>query len=162
MSMTQPLERIEFTKRQVNRYKDNMEWARAHTGLAEACWVLEDVIAEANYQFERLLKLDIQVQEHVLLERGDAEMQDRVSAVLNVWLTASLQVLPQTERLEGNYGQIAGADELREHVKEAKAMLTPDDEFFSSDKLLSDRSDEAIDAYRSGLTEALMDDERVR
>jgi len=137
-----------------------MEWARAHRELAEDCWVLEDVIAEANYQFERLLKLDMQVQECVLLARGEAGMQDRLRAVFNVWLTASLQVLPQAKRLESDYGQIAGAHELGEHVKQAKAMLTPDDEFFSSD-MLSSCSDEAIEANRSGLTEPLLDDERV-
>jgi len=160
--MTQPLGRIEFTKRQVDRYKDDIQvWEGAHRELAEDCWVCEDLIAGANRLFDRLLNLDIQVQEYVLLERGEAGIQDKLRAVFSNWLTASLQVLPQAERLERDYGRIAGADELSENVKQAKAMLTPDDEFFSSDKL-SLCSGEAIEANRSGLTEPLLDDERPR
>jgi hypothetical protein len=163
MQMTQPLAHIEFTKQRVNRYKDDVQrWEQGHSELASDCWAWEDFIDDANRLFARLLKLDVQVQRYVLLDRGDdAGMQDKLIAAVSEWLSASLQVLPQAERLESEYGRIAGADELKRNVKAAKAMLTPDDEFFSPETL-SRYSDDAIEAHRAGLTEPLLDNERVQ
>ena len=41
-----------------------------------------------------------------------------------------------------------------------QAILTPDDEYFTDDKMVSIR-DDAIQAHRTGLTEPFLDHERV-
>jgi len=75
-------------------------------------------------------------------------------------LIVSRQVVPQGERLQEEYGEINGLDALKANVKQAQSSLTPDDQFFDDDKLVSLR-DEAIEAHRSGLTEPLLENERI-
>lgn len=159
MQMTQPRKRIEHTGREVARYREDAEaWKRDHDTLSADCWTCEDLIATANFLFDRIMCQDVRVQRYVLVERGHdgTDLQDELRRILLDWMTTSLRVVPHGERLQQEYGQVEGLDALRENLSQAKSIMTPDDEFFDSDVLATLR-DEAIDAHRAGLTEPLVE-----
>jgi hypothetical protein len=163
MSMTQPIERIEYTEREVGRYKDDVEsWKSDHDALATNCWVWEDLIAKASFLFDRIMSIDVQYQQYILMKRGEDELGlgEKLRELLRAWLDVSLQVVARGECLQRDYGHVDGLDALKENVRDAKSILTPDDEFFDPVKLSSIR-DEAIKAHRSGLTEPLLGNERA-
>jgi hypothetical protein len=163
MSMTQPIERIEYAEKEVGRYRDDVEsLKRDHGTLAKECWVWEDLIAKANFIFDRIMHIDVQVQHCLLVGRCRDEegLQEKLRDLLRAWLAVSLQVIAQGERLERDYGEVEGLDSLRANVQEARSALTPDDEFFAGDNLSALR-DEAVEAHRSGLTEPLLENERT-
>jgi hypothetical protein len=163
MMMTQPIERIEYAEKEVGRYKEDVEsWKRAHDALVKDCWVWEDLIAKANFIYDRIMHVDDQVQHCLLVGRCRDELglQQKLRDLLAGWLAVSLQVLPQGERLRREHGDAEGLDTLKENVCQAKAALTPDDEFFAGDRLSALR-DEAIEADRLGRTEPLLENERT-
>ncbi len=163
MTTTQPLDRIEYTEREVGRYKDDVEsWQTRPDAPAMNGWVWEDSIAKANFLFDRIMRIDFQVQQYNLGKRGeiDSGVQEKLREVLRGWLNVSLQVVAQAERLLREHGHAEGLDALETNVREAKAILTPDDEAFDPDKLASLR-DGAIEAHRSGMTEPLLGHERA-
>ena len=149
MPTTQPRERIKYAGREVARYQEDVESATDRS-------TLEDMIAKANFLFGRIMHLDIQVNQYILLQRGrdDSSLQDEMRSLLDRWMAVSLQVVP-----EGEFGPVDGLDRLLENLAQARSILTPDDEFFDSDALSSLR-DEAIDAHRQALTEPLSGNER--
>jgi hypothetical protein len=162
--MTHPRERIEYTGKEVARYKEDVEvWKRDHDAVAADCWEGEDLIAKANFLFDQILRQDVRLQRYILGEGGrdDSDPQDGLRRVLLDWMSASLRVVPYGERLQREYGGVEGLDVLRENLSQAKSMLTPDDEFFDPDRL-SPLRDEAIDAHRLGLTEPLPENERPK
>ena len=67
--------------------------------------------------------------------------------------------MPMTQPVHGeslqDCGPTEGVDTLRDYVREAKSLLTSDDEYFDLEKLSPVR-DEAIEAHRLGLTEPLV------
>ena len=163
MKTPQPLDRIEYTEREVGRYKDDVEsWQTRPDAPATNGWVWEDSIAKANFLFDRIMRIDFQVQHHIVVERGevDSGLEEKVRELLRAWLNVSLQVVAQGERLQRERGQADGLDALETNVREATAILTPDDQFFNPDRLASLR-DQAIDAHRSGMTEPLLGHERA-
>ncbi len=163
MSMTQPIERIEYAEKEVGRYKEDVElWRRDHVALVKDCWPWEDAIAKANFIFDRVMHLDIEIQQYILVSRGldETGLQVKLRDLLGNWLAVSLQVVPHGERLRREYGDAEGLDALKENVRQAQSILTPDDEFFFGDKLSTLR-DEAIEAHQLGLTESLLENERA-
>jgi hypothetical protein len=164
MPMTQPIDRIQYTETEVDRYKDDVEtWKEDHDALARDCWVWEDLIGKANHLFSRILDLDIQVQDYLFKNCNDVkpDFHEKPRELLRLWLAVSLKVVPRGERLQKDYNsKTDGLGELKEHIEEAKSILTPDDEFFDTDRL-SQLRDEAIADHRSGLTEPLLENERI-
>lgn len=161
MGITEPIRRIKFAEKEVKRYRDDVEgWKKLHDDLQEDCWIWEDLIAKANFIFLRYLKLDHDIQQAILTSVIDysEETEQEMWTLLRDWLDISRQLIPQVDRLKQSYGSVDGSEDLLRNVKEAEAMLTPDDEFFSGDKLVSLR-DRAIEDHRSGETRTLLDDE---
>jgi hypothetical protein len=159
--MTQPLARIGYAEKEVDRYKvDVRDWKTKHSDLAERCWPWEDLAAKANFLFGRILDLDTDVQEEILAGRMeyDAEFDNKLRGLLREWLEVSEDVLPHLVRLEAEYEVIDGAAQLRDNIEQARAILTPDDQLFRAERLVELR-DAAIDAHRRGMTESLLDDE---
>lgn len=164
MTIMQPVKRIEYAEREVDRYKgDVQDWKRAHDDLAERCWPWEDLAGKANLIFGQILKLDNDVQADVLtgLIEFDPEMDQRITKVLEEWLKVSCEVFPHLAQLKQEFGHVDGADEMRRNIRQATAILTPDANYFQGDELVRLR-DEAVEAYQTGQTEPLFGDGGTR
>jgi len=160
MAATQSIKRIDFAKKEVVRYRADVEdWKAEHDQLTADCWVWEDLVAKANFIFGRILDLDTDIQESVLAGQAEFdEATDRnLREVLGQWSEVSLVVLHHAVRLEKTYGDVDGAQVLRANIEQAQSILTADSEFFSSERLVELR-DTAIEAHRSGQTESLYGD----
>jgi len=161
MKPSEPLYRIKVVEKDVERYQHDVEeWKQQLDELESKCWVWEELIAKANYLFERFVKLDDDIQRSVLTGEleYDPAVQEEMSALLREWLDVSCCLVPHTDRIAADYGSADGTDELRTNIKAAEAMLTPDDEFFTGEKLVSLR-DAAFDEHQRGETRALLEDE---
>jgi hypothetical protein len=159
--MTQSLDRIRFAEKDVVRFTEDVEeWKSNHDALANDCWMWENVIAKANLWFHQFIKLDESIQE-VLFTKPEADpcVQEELRQVLRRWLEFADAALLQAARLEREYGRVDGADGLESNARQARAFLTPDHEYFAGEKL-GHAEERAIEAYRSGNTEPLLDDER--
>lgn len=149
MQMTQPRERIKYAGKELASYMEDVD-AVANRPM------LEDLIAKANYVFDLIIRLDLEISKHVMSEAGreDWTLQDELRSTLDHWMRSSLQIVP-----EGECGHVDGLDMLKENLAQTKSMLTPDDEFFDSDAL-APLCDDAIEAHRMSLTEPLLGNER--
>ena len=135
-------------------------WKKQHDAIEQDCWVWEDLIAKANFQFGRLLDLDADFQEAILLGRiaFDADREAKIDGLFAGWLKIGEELKAQVDRLRAAYDSVDGSEALESNVKEAKAILTPDDEFFDPD-VLGRMADAALEAHRAGLTEVWLPDE---
>jgi hypothetical protein len=157
MPLTQPEERIRFTQKEVGRYQEDVEeWKQAHESLRRDCWFWEKLIGKANRLFNQILDLDSDIRESVFSGEITAQEEERlhkeVVSLVQQWLQISQDFLRQVVRLEGEYGVVEGAQELRQHIKDAEGILTSDEQFFQGDELARLR-DQAIDDHRAGRTE---------
>ncbi len=153
MSLAHPKERIQFAFREVERYREDVH-----------CWhqrVLEDLIAKANFLYVWILKLDEELQGLFLsTSNADAQIQEDLRRVLSEWLDASVLALHYANELKTEHSRVEGAEVLETHVKQAWAILTPDDAYFADAELWSLR-EQAVESHRMGQTEPLLDNERV-
>lgn len=158
----QPRKRIKYAEKEVARYREDVESSNGdHNSLATDCSVCEDMIAKANFIFDRIIHVDIEIQQYILLQGhlDEADLQEDLRGLLNDWLELSTRVVSDGKRLQEEYGRAEGLETLKDNAREARSILTPDDEFFDHEKL-SSLGDEAVEAHRSGLTEPLLEDER--
>ena len=155
--IAKPIERIEFALKEVDRYREDVDgWNRGEDEQAIDDRVLEDLIAKANFLFGRILKLDEEIQGFLLANPiADRRLQDALRNVLAGWLDTSLVSIGHAVRLKGESGALDGAEQLAANIKQARAILTPDEEFFVADKLWAIR-DEAVKIQRAGKTEPLL------
>jgi len=154
--------RIEYAKKEVERYKHDVEdWKQKHDEVARGCWPLEDLIANLNCLFNRILDIDIQVHEFIFVQKGAADpaLLGQVGDLLTQWASVSEQILLHSKRVAASYGEFEGVPDLAKNARQARAILTPDSEFFAEDKL-GCLEDEAIQEHRAGLTEPFLCDER--
>jgi hypothetical protein len=149
MQMTQPRDRIKYAGKELARYEEDVDSAADRP-------TLEDLIAKANFVFDLIMRLDVQISKHVMSEAGrdDWALQDEILSALGHWMGISLKIVP-----EGEGGHVDGLDMLKENLARTKSIHTPDDEFFDPDAL-SPLRDEAIEAHRLGMTEPLLGNER--
>ena len=126
MPMTQPFIRIEFAEKEVVRFREDLEdWKRHHQMLVADCWFWEDMAAKANCLFQQITRSEPDLRK-VAEEYDDAvghELYVRNRHVLNAWLDLALRVRCEMERLEGECGEVSGAELLREHVELAERKL---------------------------------------
>jgi len=160
MTVSQPLRRIKNAEREVARFRDDVileeNWMRQHAELADKCRLLEDLVAKANFLFERIMDLDTEIQESSLSRQCEETtgFQRQVRDLVADWRNTCLQMTPYLDRLAAEYGGIEGAAKLRENLSEARGILTDDREFFAGDELVHAR-DKAIDDFRAGLAEPM-------
>lgn len=162
MNATEPLSRLKIVEKELERYQHDVEeWKQLHDELERECWIWEELIAKANYVFERFLKLDSDAQYFTLTGKCEhnAAFQEEMTTLLHDWLDVSRYLILHAARIESDYGSADGADKLRESIKAAESMLTPDEEFFAHDRLVELR-DKAFEEHRRGETRMLLEDGR--
>ena len=145
MTMTCALSRVRFAEREVLRYRRDVEdGAKGPDVSAPEGWAWGEVVAKANFLFERIIDLDLGIQELVLADEVDFDpaLDTKVRGLLRDWLDVSLRAIPQ---VEGH--TVDGADLLRARIAEAQSALRPDGAFFGGHELARLR-DEAIDETR--------------
>jgi hypothetical protein len=159
----QPLQRIEFAQKEVDRFHGDVDsWKLLHDDLQHECWLWEDLIAKGNFLFTRILDLDTDIQESVLsgADEFDPDLDCKIHKILAEWLEVACEIEPHILRLRNQYGTVDGGDELKSHIREARGILTPDNDFFAGDKLAELR-DRAIEDNRAGLTEPMLGHDRA-
>ena len=159
MPATQPRQRIKNAEKEVVRLRDDViqeDWRQRHAAPAGDRWSWEDLVAKANFFFDRIMDLDADIQESALTGRleYDPGLLEDVRGLVGDWRRACLQMLPHLDRLEAAGDLVEGAPGLRENLSEAGGILTDDPAFFAGDALARLR-DEAIDDHRGGLTEPM-------
>ncbi len=160
IAVTKPLRRIWHNERKIARYRRVVErWMLAHRDVEER-WLLEDRIGWANLLFSNLLDLDTDVELYIVENHPhddeDARyLRSRIGSMFKDWLGVSSTTLRNIDKLVQRGIEIKGADTFCNNVRSARQMLTADDIFFDSDKLVQLR-DEAIDANRTGRTDELV------
>ena len=108
-----------------------------------------------------ILNIDEEIQKFLLSNPcPDGYSQDAMRKVLAQWLASSLVTSRHADRLRDEYGRLDGSEELEANIRQAQAILTPDNAFFVSDELWSTR-DVAVESHRAGQTEPLVDNESV-
>ena len=161
MSKTQPQKLFEMTSKDVRRYKKDVEsWKRDHGALQQDCWIWEELIAKANYIYERIENLDMHVRQ-ADRELGDEipdSLYEDVDRLVKSWLEMTLQLRPHGERLQAEYGKAEGFEQLLANIKAAQFSLTSDGEFFDREKFHQFR-DEAVADYRAGRDMEPMNDQ---
>ncbi len=157
MTVTQPMSRVRYTENEVNRLRtDVAEWKEEHDALTGDCWVWEDLVVKANHVYARIMKLDEDFRECVLVQgvTYDPELNSAIQKLVKDWHETAAQILLQVDRLERKYKSFEGSAEFRRNFAEVKDILTPDHIFFGGDQL-TDLRDRAIEANRYGHTEIL-------
>ncbi|HEX3657148.1 MAG TPA: hypothetical protein VHV55_15150 [Pirellulales bacterium] len=120
-----------------------------------ACFDLVDLIAQGANLFDSINRLDndwrMLVYSKVVPYREAFER--RIEKLYSNWLEASERVIVLYTKLEAEYKargfDVDLAEKLLAAIREARGTLTPDDKFFSHQKLV-DLRDAAIDESRSG------------
>jgi hypothetical protein len=164
MPVTQPLLCVEYTERDLSRYQDDLRLFTCDFDIsAKNNWILEDLIAKANFLFERVMVADVRFQQHVLVAGADEDplQGKKLREMLGTWLEISLDVAAQAARFDRDRSRVEGIESLNANLREAKSILTPDEEYFDVDKM-SVLRDQAIDEHRMGMTEPLLENERSR
>ena len=153
MAMIKFMERVRNAEREVGRFRE--DWQVAYERM-QGCWALEDIIDKANHLHGRILALDMTIQRLVAGAPDDYDpaVDSKLRDVLRQWFEVSRGMLGAVDDFERESGTLEGTGAFRENVKEAGAILTPDDAYFDSDALVELR-DRAIDDHRAGLTEPL-------
>ena len=156
-------ERFGFT-RDLDQYRQDVEewsshdledWKTSHDELVQICWPAENFIAKANFHFDRIMKLDLEIQKHLF--KGPDEYLVLLHMARNTaaqWLAGAVYMRDTVKQLLAEYGTVDGYDELKANIEATQSFLTPDAEFFNSDELAEAR-DQAIESHRAGLTEPL-------
>jgi len=155
-----------YAEKEVGRYKEDVEdWKQDHDALSRDCWLWEDIVAKANFVFQRIILLDQDVREAEFSgkfsrQQSFEDFDRRLTELLREWAEVSAQLEPHVARLASTYGEVDGGQTFLSNFAEARAMLTPDDGFFNHEKLVEMR-DGAVDVFRSGHAEPMFDDARV-
>ncbi|HEY5312125.1 MAG TPA: hypothetical protein VIK18_06380 [Pirellulales bacterium] len=122
---------------------------------AIACFDLVDLIVQGSNLFDSINRLDNDWRMLVYSKvvPYSAAFERRVEKLYSHWLEASDRVSSLYAKLEAEYKlrgfDVELVDKLLRAIREVRGMLTPDDRFFSAQKLV-DLRDAAIDESRSG------------
>lgn len=151
---------VQSARRHVNCLGEDVEaWRVAHD-LATAWHNLGDsykeTVEEGIRLFERILALDLKHREFVAAKTMDwsDEIDADLRDVLGQWARVAGNILSLLAVCEEHgYFPDDGVLKLRELHIQAKAMLTPDAEFFGDDAASS--RDKAIEDHRGGRTEEM-------
>lgn len=159
MLMTQPEGRINFNRRQVDLYSQEIEgWKETRDTLKEDCRFLEDLSASMNFHYGRIKELDLDIQEHAFIKkvRFPVHVFQGVRGLFSQWLGVAKRLEAECAAHSRDFGTVDDLNELRANIRECCDIVTPDSEFFSGEKL-DHLASEAIDEHRAGLTEPLSD-----
>ncbi|QDV34099.1 hypothetical protein [Tautonia plasticadhaerens] len=137
----------------VDDYADHVERWRAEHDAAEACDRLGELLVLGVALSILIDKADAGWRSAILSEgeRYDPATAGAFEGFYRDWLRPADAILEQIAAFEAQGHAVKRADQFRQAVREAKAVLTPDDEFFVEDDL-ADRRDEAVRAHQEGRT----------
>jgi hypothetical protein len=154
MPQTETKERIEFARKCVQRYREDIaEWQAKHTAVHE-CWLCEDLISDANHLFGRINDLDVWLHETVFRQPDsyNAQADTLLTDLYRGWLEISRTLLPFAEEMGRDYKTVSGLETFRRNVSEAEGILTDDATFFAGENL--DRLEQqALAEHQAGRTE---------
>lgn len=110
------------------------------------------------YLFERINRFDVDIQlkmvgKQIPFEAGMA-IQDDLTGLIRSWLSASERFIDLVACLERQGRSVENWGKLYDDIREARGILTPDDEFFTGPALIALR-DKALEDHRNGLTEPM-------
>lgn len=144
-----------LAERLLSAYQDAEPWKVEHDARME-CFQIEDAITAGNALFALVSEYDFQWHERVMSGVWPySEASERPpEALYRLWLGAAERVLERAETRTREGHAIKGLEEYRDNVREARGVLTPDDDFFTSEEL-ADLRDAAIEDHRAGLTEPM-------
>lgn len=147
-------DRIEFARKGVERYREDVaEWQTTHAAVHE-CWLCEDLIGEANHLFARITDLDLWLHEMVFREPDsyNAQADALLTDLYRGWLDNSQALLPFAEQMGRDYKAVTGLETFRNNISEAEGILTEDATFFAGESL--DRlAQQALAEHQAGHTE---------
>jgi hypothetical protein len=119
---------------------------------ASACHLLEFFLRTWLRFLDEIGECGNQIRLLVLQGKAEASAEASAERLYRTWLSGAETVMPFLIELEGKGYQVERSEDFRRGYREVKGILTPDDEFFSGNRLIELR-DKAIDAHRRGETE---------
>lgn len=143
----------ELLKRELALFHDGAEARKGDHRNVMECYSIEETVVKGIFVFDLITRFDDAVRSKV--RRGEVEFRDEFNRDMleqyRNWLATSEEVLLRIESVQTQGYAVARADELRSRVVEARGLLTPDRDFFTSDKLV-DLRDQALDEHAAGQT----------
>ena len=125
-------------------------------------WKIEHEDAMQCMDFELLLQHGVTIYDalNMIDEKARMEIYDSpddydpdyhkvMIGLYQWWLAPCDEILSELAKFESRFDSVDYAEQFRSAVQEVQGILTPDDEFFTGEKLAQLR-DEAIDAYYRG------------
>ena len=147
----------EIIKEQLDLYSHQAQrWEQAQTDEAMQVRDFEDFIALGMFWFARINHLDEQTRLEELRAGAapDAKIHEGIVGLYRAWLDTGRGVVRVLESFKANRWEIDGAEAFRSAVREVEGILTPDDKFFTGEKLAR-LIDQAREDYESGHTEPM-------
>ena len=136
-------------QRDVDLYVEISEtWKNEHS-QAMACYSFEDVLTKGSNLFTSIIsaeerwRLQVYRIEIAFSESKAAEFVD----LIKDWLKPCQTLLTELKHFEDAGFAVKHSRKFRRSVREAKGTVTPDDEFFTDDRLVEER-DRAVDEAR--------------
>lgn len=152
---------IGLAERQIEAYGREVDRWRHEHDAAMKCRDFELLLKLGLDVYETLRRIDAEISAAVFRgERVQADLEF-VDLVYRLWLAPSAEVERRLEEFERSGFRVEFAAEYRSAGREVRGLLTPDDEFFRGEAL-ADLRDDAIDAYRRGRTEDLIESDEPR
>jgi hypothetical protein len=114
---------------------------------AMKCYEIQERAAYLVFVFERISHADEEIHAENLGDSSQeaADVLKALEELYAKWYATATECLQVIERAEAEGFEVDGSDAFRRYHREARGVLTPDEEFFQGDKLVELR-DEAIDA----------------
>lgn len=140
---------------EVGFYRDQMEqWKKDHIE-AEFFHECEALVALSLFNFDRIIRFDQTVRVHFSKTRDAGLMKylDSCEMVLKTWYEVSKYIELKVNGAEKLQFDVEGIEKFRDAMRQAKAICTPDDEYFTS-PVLFEAGQQALEENRAGLTEA--------
>jgi hypothetical protein len=138
---------------QTEEYVGSIERWNADHQAAMHCYKVEETVELGNRVFDAIVAFDEAWRRRVM--RGELPfspvLHSLIRALFQRWHAPCAEVLMAVEELRSQGFSIKEAEEFEHRCQEAAGILTPDSEFFDSDKLARLR-DEAIDQHHRGET----------
>lgn len=138
---------------QTEDYVGSIERWNADHQAAMLCYEVEETINLGNRGFDAIVAFDEAWRRRVM--RGELPfspvLHSFIHALSQRWNAPCMEVLAAIDKLRGQSFSVKGAEEFQLRCQEAAGILTPDSEFFGSDKLAELR-DQALDQYMRGET----------
>lgn len=140
-------------RREVDQYVDTTEVWRRSDDQTLNCFDFEELLDLGVRAFHKINKYDENWRRQVFAGTMPyaAETDEFVGLLYRVWSIPGETVLAELAKFEAKYEHVPNAIEFRRCCREVAGILTPDEEFFSSDRLTELR-DQPVEEHLAGKT----------